>query len=84
MRSNTVHRFQVLRMHEKSCKFIAIFVEAEKNTNSHIVDSAFHGSVHCLRVITVVVFRACGVKFFISLLMVGLLEEDIRSDSGLL
>ena len=81
MRSYPVHRLQVLRVHEKSGKFITIFVEAEEHADSHIVDTAFHGSVHRFRVITVVVLRTGRVKLLIGFLMIGLLEKNIGSDS---
>ena len=84
MRSHTVHCLQVLRVHEKSCKFIAIFVEAEEHADSHIVDSAFHGSVHRFRVITIVMLRSGRVKLLIGFLVVGLLEENIGSNSRIL
>lgn len=38
--------FQMLGMHQKSGKLIAVFVQTEENSKAHIVNAAFHCPVH--------------------------------------
>ncbi len=84
MRPYTVHGFQMLCMHQQACKFITVFVQPEKHTDSHIVNSALHGSVHRFGMIIIVVLRPCRVKNFIVLFMIGFLKQNIGADSGIL
>ena len=62
MRSYAERCFQMLCMHQKSCKFIAELIQAEQNAYAYIVDAALHCAVHSLRVIIIVVLRPCWVK----------------------
>ena len=60
MRANAECCFQMLCMHQKSCKFIAKLIQAEQNAYSHIVNAAFHSAVHSLSVIVVIMLRTVG------------------------
>ena len=84
MRTDTESSFQMFRMHKKSCKFITVFVQSKKNADSHIVDAALHGSVHCGSVVIVVMFRTGRVELQITFFMVSFLEQDISADAGFL
>ena len=84
VRAYTEGRFQVFGMHEQAHEIILIRVQAEQNTQAHIVDAAFHGAVHRFGVISVVALRPCRVEGFVILLLIGLLEKDIRADAGIL
>ena len=82
MRSHTKGFLQMLRMHEKPRKLVFKPFQSEENTQSHIIDAAFHGTVHGFCVVLVVVFRTCRMKRFIAFLVIGLLEEDVGSDAS--
>ena len=71
-------------VHKKSCKLIAVKLKPEKHTDSHIINTALHGSVHCLGVAIVVVLGTCGVELFVTLFIVGFLKKNVCADSGFL
>ena len=66
-------------MHEKSGKFISVLVQTKEHTQSNIVYSALHGTVHSLCMISIVMLRSVRMKLFISILIVCLLEQYICS-----
>ena len=72
----------MLCVHKKSCKFISVEIKPEKHTDSHIINTALHGSVHCLGVVIVVVLGTCGMELFVTLFIVGFL--NVCADSGFL
>ena len=74
----------MLGVHQESCEFIAILVQTEEYTKAHIVDAALHGAVMSLGVVGIVMLGAGGMELLIALLVVGLLEEDVGADAGLL
>ena len=69
-------------MHQKSGKLIAVFIKTEKDADSHIIDAAFHCTVHRLGVIIIIMFRSGRVKLKVTFFVVRLLEENVSSDSG--
>ena len=73
----------MLGMHEQAYKIVAIGLETEKHSDSHIVYTALHGTVHCLGVVGVVALRACGVQGLVVLLVICLLEKDICTNAGI-
>ena len=82
VRSDAVHGFQMLRMHQKSGKFIAVHLQSEQHAESDIINAALHRTVHCLRVVRVIMLRSGRMQVLIALLVVGLLKQDVGSDSG--
>lgn len=74
MRANTECCFQMLCMHQKSGKLITIFVKAEENTDSYVIDTAFHCTVHCSCMIIVIMFWSCRVKLEVAFFMISFLE----------
>ena len=82
VRTDSECRFQMLGMHEKPGKFIAVFVQAEEYPQSDVVYAAFHGAVHRFGVIVVVVFWSGRMQFKIAFFMVCFLKQDVRSDAG--
>ena len=54
VRSNAVNRLQMFCVHEDSRKFIAVQFQSEKHTKTHIINTALHGPVHRLGMISVV------------------------------
>ena len=82
MRADSVNCLQMLRVHEKTGKFIAVHLQPEQYAQSHIVNAALHGSVHGFCVVIIIALRSCGMQFFVALLMVSLLEQDIGADAG--
>ena len=77
-----MHGLQMLGMHKKPRKFIAVFIKPEKHADAHIVYAALHCAVHSLCVISVIMLGACGVQIFIAFFMICFLEKNICADSG--
>ena len=84
MRAYAEYAFQMLCVHQKPCKFIAIQLQAEQNANPDIINAALHGSVHRFGVVGIIMLRACGMQVLIAFLVVGFLKEDICPDAGIL
>ena len=82
MRAYAEDSFQMLGVHEKTCKFIAVFVETEEHAETDVVNAALHGSVHRFRVVIVVVFRTRRMEFMIAVFVVCFLEENVGADAG--
>ena len=83
VRSHTMDSFQMLCMHKKPRKFIAVHLQPEQYPKTYIVDTAFHSSVHGLCVIIVIALGACGMKLFVALFVVGFLEENVGANAGI-
>ena len=83
MRPDTVYCLQMFRVHQKTGKFISVKLQTKQDAASHIVNSAFHRSIHSFRMIVIIMFRTGRMEFQIALLMVGLLEQNIGSNPGL-
>src|SRR5699024_10129542 len=81
MRPYSIYRLQMLCMHQQAGKLIAVHFKTKENTAAHSVNSAFHGTVHSLCMIIIVMFWSCGMEFQITFLMVGLLKQNVGSDS---
>ena len=75
---------QMLCMHQKPCKLIAVLVQTEQYANTYVINTALHGSVHSFRMITIVMLRSGWVELFIAFLMIGFLEQDIGTNTGFL
>ncbi len=84
VRPHAMHRLQMLGMHDKPRELVAVSLQAEEHAQTHVVDAAFHGTVHGLGVPVVVALGAGGVKLLVALLVVRFLEQDIGTDLGLL
>ena len=84
MGSHPEHRLQVLRVHQKSRKFIPVKLQAKQHAASHIINTAQLCTVHCLCVVTVIMLRPCGMKLLIAFLVICLLEQNIGTDSRVL
>ena len=84
MRAYAVNGFKMLCVHDKSGKLVFVEFKTEENTETYVIDTTFHSSVHCFRMISIIVLRSCWMKLFIAVLMVCFLEKDICTDTGLL
>ena len=62
---------------------VSVTLQTEQHTKSHVVNAAVHGTVHCLCVVIIVVFGSCGMQFQVALFVIGLLDQNIRTDSRL-
>ena len=82
MRPHALGGFQMFGMHKQADKIIAIHVQAKENPDTHVVDAALHGTVHSFGMIGIVALWSGRVQFFVALLIVGLLEQDIGADTG--
>ncbi len=71
-------------MHQQPDEIVAVEVQPEENAAADVVDAARHRAVHRLGVVGVVMFRAGRMQLLVGLLVVGLLEEDVGADAGLL
>ena len=80
MRTDTEFCFKMLGVHKQTCKFVFVKLKPEKNTKTNIVNAAFHSTVHCFRMIFVVVLRSCRMKRKIAFFMVCFLEKNICAD----
>ena len=74
----------MLGVHQQAGKLILVALETEQHAETYIVDAALHCTVHRLSVIRIVVLGADRMQLEIALLVVGLLEQDIGADAGLL
>ena len=82
--ANALDRFQMLGVHEQAGKLILVPLQPEQHAQAHVVDAALHGPVHGLGVIGVVVLGSGGMQGLVGLLVIGLLEEDVRADACVL
>ena len=78
-----MNSLKVLRMHQQPRKFVPILIQTKEHPQTHIVYTTFHSTVHSLCVICIVMLRSIWMKLLIRFLIVGLLEEDVRSNSCL-
>jgi len=76
--------FKVFGVHEDADEVILVIVQAEQNSQSNVVDAAFHCAVHSFSVVRVVVLRAGRVKDLIVFLIICLLEQDVGANAGVL
>lgn len=80
--ADTVYCFQMFSVHQQPHQLVGIIFQPEQNAKSHIVDTASHGTIHCLGVVVVVVFRPGGMELFVTLLVVSFLKENIGADAS--
>ena len=71
-------------MHQQASKFIRICLQPEQNAQPDIINSTLHGSVHGFGVVIIIVFWARWMQFFILLLVIGFLEQDVCSNSSVM
>ena len=83
MRAYPMDSLQVLCVHEDAGKFIAVHLQAEEYPQANIVYAALLGTVHGLGMVGVVMLWPGWVQCLIGLFIVGLLEEDIGADAGI-
>ena len=84
VRAYAVNRLQMLGVHDESRELVLVQLQTEEHTQTHVVDTALHGSVHGLGVVVVIVLGARGMELEVALLVVGLLEQDVGADARLL
>ena len=84
MRADAERGLEVFGVHEEGGEFVAVAFEAEEYAESDVVDAALHGAVHGLGVVGVVVLGTGGMELLVAFLVVGLLEEDVGADAGVL
>ena len=84
MRANAVHSLQVLGVHEQTGELVLIHLQTEQNTQTNVVDTAVHRTVHSLGVVVVIVLRTCRMQLEVALLVVGLLEQNVSANAGVL
>ena len=70
-------------MHQQSHKVVPVGIETEQHSQSHVVDSCLHRSVHSLRMVGIVALRTPRMQFLVILLVVSFLEQDVRTDTGI-
>ena len=68
-------------VHQKSGKFITVFVQTEEDANADVIDPAFHSAVHSGSVIIIIMLWAGRMEFKIAFFMISLLEQDVSADS---
>ena len=66
--------FQMFCMHQQSYEVITVSVQSEKYSHSYVIDSSFHGTVHCFRMISVVAFWPGGMEGFVVLFVICFLK----------
>ena len=71
----------MFRVHKQPSKFVIVTLKPVKHAQTYVVNAALHGSVHRFGVIVVVVLGPRRVQLLVTLFVVGLLEQDIRSDA---
>ena len=82
MRTYSENCFQMFRVHQKTCQFIAVFVQTEENADANIINAALHRPVHSGCVIVIVMFWSGRVQLQITFLVVSFLKENVSADSG--
>ena len=81
MGAHAVGGFQMFGVHQQTGEFVLIFIQPEKNAETHIVDAAFHSAVHGFGVIIVIMFGAGGMKLGVAFLMVRFLKQNVGADA---
>ena len=82
MRAHAPAGFEVLGVHQQAHELVTVAAEPEQDADAHVVAAAFLGAVHRLGVPLVVALGAGGVQALVVFLVVGLLEQDVRADTG--
>ena len=54
--------FQMLGMHQQTDEVVTVGLQPEQHADTHIVDTARHGTVHGLGVVSIVAFRSRRMK----------------------
>ncbi len=84
VRADSVNGFKMFSVHQKTGKLILVQLQTKENTETDIIDATLHRAVHRFGVVAVVVLRTGRVKGLIALFVIGLLEQNVGSDSGFL
>lgn len=83
VRTDAPDGFKMLGVHEQADEVVAAEIKPEEHAETHVVDAAFHGAVVRLGVVGVVGLRSLRMQLLVGLAVVGLLEELVGADLGL-
>ncbi len=78
------HSLQMLCVHQKPDKIVAVQLKPVQYAKTDIVNPALHGSVHSLGMVGVIVLRSCRMKLFVIFLIIRLLEQYVRANARIL
>ena len=84
MGAHPMYRLQMLRMHQQSGKLIPIQLQTKQDAQSHIINTALHGTIHGFGMVVVVMLGTGGMQLQIAFLVIGFLEQDISTDARIL
>ena len=84
MRTYAMHCLKMLGMHQKAGQLVAVTLQTKQYAQADIINAALHRSVHCLRMVSVIVLRSARMQVLIAFLMIGFLEEDISTNARFL
>ena len=76
-----MYGFKVLRVHEKSGELVFVHLQSEQNSETYVVNTALHCSVHCFRMIGIIMLWTCRMQFLIIFFMVGFLKQNVSSNA---
>ena len=76
-----MHCLQMLGMHQKAGQLVAVTLQTKQYAQADIINAALHRSVHCLRMVSVIVLRSARMQVLIAFLMICFLEEDISTNA---
>ena len=82
MRPDPETGLQMLGVHELPDQFVTVVVQPVEHSATDIVAASFLSPVHRLSMIAVVALRPGRMQSFVILLVVGLLEQDVRTYTG--
>ena len=71
-------------MHQQTNEIVLVCIQTKQYSQTYIINAAFHCTIHRFGMISVVTFRPGRVQVFIVCLVIGLLKEDVCSDTGFL
>ena len=71
-------------VHQHADEVVFVIVESVEHAAADVIDAGLHSAVHRLCVVGVVALRTGRMELFVSLLVVGFLEQDVGADAGIL
>jgi len=74
----------MLGMHQQTDEVVTVGLQPEQHADTHIVDTARHGTVHGLGVVGIVALRSRRMKCLIIRPVIRLLKKNIRTDARVL
>ena len=81
VRTNTVNCFKMFCVHQESCKFVLVAFQTKEHAQTYVINATFHGSVHCFRMVSVIVFGSSGVQLLVAFLVVSFLEQNVSANA---